>query len=424
MAGTILLGTQWGDEGKGKICDLLTKDMDMVVRFQGGDNAGHTVEVGDVALKLHHIPSGILYPDVKCIIGDGALINPSVILEEMRYLEDKGISTDNLFISSNAHLIMPYHLVLDREGEIRLGSSKIGTTRKGIGPAYADKTTRIGIRMQDLLDPSIFEKKVIAALEEKNIVLTKIYNVAPMQAEDILEEYAAYTEQLKSHIIDGYLVINDALDAGQNVLFEGAQGTLLDIDHGTYPFVTSSQTVAGGACCGAGVGPLKIDAVTGVIKAYTTRVGSGPFPTEDFGADGEMIRDRGHEYGTTTGRPRRCGWFDGVLARYAIRLNGISSLAMTKLDVLSDFETIKVCTKYEHEGQIYDVFPPHQSIFHKAIPVYEELPGWHSDISDVKTYAELPATCRAYIERLQEITGVPFEIISVGPQRDQTIFVS
>ncbi len=424
MAGTILLGTQWGDEGKGKICDLLTKDMDMVVRFQGGDNAGHTVEVGDIALKLHHIPSGILYPKVKCIIGDGALINPSVILEEIRYLEDKGIGTENLFISSNAHLIMPYHLVLDREGEIRLGSSKIGTTRKGIGPAYADKTTRIGIRMQDLLDPSIFEKKVVAALEEKNIMLTKIYNVAPMQADDILEEYAAYTEQLKSHIIDGYLVINDALDAGQNVLFEGAQGTLLDIDHGTYPFVTSSQTVAGGACCGAGVGPLKIDAVLGVIKAYTTRVGSGPFPTEDFGADGEMIRDRGQEYGTTTGRPRRCGWFDGVLARYAIRLNGISSLAMTKLDVLSDFETIKVCTKYEHEGQIYDVFPPHQSIFHKAVPVYEKLPGWQSDISDVKTYAGLPPNCRAYIERLQEITGVPFDIISVGPQRDQTIFVS
>lgn len=423
MPGIILLGSQWGDEGKGKICDLLTKDMDMVVRFQGGDNAGHTVEVGDISLKLHHIPSGILYPDVTCIIGDGALINPSVLLHEMKYLEERNISCKNLFISSNAHLIMPYHLVLDREGEIRLGSSKIGTTRKGIGPAYADKTTRIGIRVQDLLDVNILEKKIQAALEEKNLMLTKVYNVQPMDADEIIKEYAGYTKLLKTHIIDGYLAINDALDAGKNVLFEGAQGTLLDIDHGTYPFVTSSATVAGGACTGAGVGPLKISEVTGVVKAYVTRVGSGPFPTEDLGDDGSAMRERGAEYGTTTGRPRRCGWFDGVLLKYSIRLNGFSSLAMTKLDVLSLFNKIKICTKYEFEGKTYEAFPPHQSIIHKAVPVYEEMPGWKTDISGVKRYEDLPDTCRNYIERLQEIAGVPFSLISVGPQRDQTIFV-
>ncbi len=423
MSGTILLGSQWGDEGKGKICDLLTKDMDMVVRFQGGNNAGHTVEVGDISLKLHHIPSGILYPKVTCVIGDGALINPSVLLEEMRYLEEQNISVKNLYISSNAHLIMPYHLVLDREGEIRLGSSKIGTTRKGIGPAYADKTTRIGIRVQDLLDKNILKKKIAAALEEKNLMLTKIYNVQPMRADEIIEEYAGYTKQLKSHIIDGYLTVNDALDAKKNVLFEGAQGTLLDIDHGTYPFVTSSSTVAGGALSGAGVGPLKIDAVMGVVKAYVTRVGSGPFPTEDFDQDGQAMRERGAEYGTTTGRPRRCGWFDGVLLKYSIRLNGMSSLAMTKLDVLSQFKTIKLCTKYEHKGKIYEAFPPHQSIIHKAVPIYEEMPGWQEEIGDIRRYDDLPENCRAYIARLQEIAGIPFTIISVGPQRDQTIYV-
>lgn len=424
MAGTILLGTQWGDEGKGKICDLLTKDMDMVVRFQGGDNAGHTVEVGDVNLKLHHIPSGILYPDVTCVIGDGALMNPSVFLGELQYLEEKGINTDNLFISSNVHMIMPYHLVLDREGEMRLGSSKIGTTRKGIGPAYADKTTRIGIRMQDLLDLNIFEKKLMAALEEKNTILTNVYNVAPMKPAEILEEYASYTEQLRDRIVDGYRVVNDALDSGKNVLFEGAQGTLLDIDHGTYPFVTSSQTVAGSACCGAGVGPLKITSVVGVVKAYVTRVGSGPFPTEDSEDDGVKMREIGGEYGTTTGRPRRCGWFDGLLLRYSIRLNGLSELAMTKLDVLDDFDEIKICTRYEYEGEIFDAFPPHQSIIHKAVPIYETMPGWKTDISGAKTYDELPQACRDYIERLQEIAGIPFTIISVGPRRDQTLFVS
>lgn len=423
MSGTILLGAQWGDEGKGKICDILAKNMDMVVRFQGGDNAGHTVEVGDLTLKLHHIPSGILYPDVTCVIGDGALVNPSVLLEEMRNLTERGISIDNLVVSGNAHMIMPYHLVLDREGEIRLGSAKIGTTRKGIGPAYADKTTRIGIRVQDLLDLNILEKKIVAALEEKNLMLTKVYNVQPMSPEEIIDEYKIYAEKLNDHIVDGYAVVNDALDKGEKVLFEGAQGTLLDLDHGTYPFVTSSATVAGGACTGVGVGPLRIDKVIGVIKAYVTRVGSGPFPTEEVGEAGDLMRERGVEYGTTTGRPRRCGWFDGVLLKYAIRLNGLSSLALMKLDVLSEFETIRLTTKYKHKGAEYEAFPPHQSIFHKAKPVYEDMPGWGIDISGVKKYGDLPVECRSYIERLQEIAGLKFEIISVGPDRDQTIFV-
>ena len=423
MSGTILLGSQWGDEGKGKICDILAKNMDMVVRFQGGDNAGHTVEVGDLTLKLHHIPSGILYPDVTCVIGDGALVNPSVLLEEMRNLTERGISIDNLVVSGNAHMIMPYHLVLDREGEIRLGSAKIGTTRKGIGPAYADKTTRIGIRVQDLLDLNILEKKIVAALEEKNLMLTKVYNVQPMSPEEIIDEYKDYAEKLKSHIVDGYAVVNDALDKGEKVLFEGAQGTLLDLDHGTYPFVTSSATVAGGACTGVGVGPLRIDKVIGVIKAYVTRVGSGPFPTEEVGEAGDLMRERGAEYGTTTGRPRRCGWFDGVLLKYAIRLNGLSSLVLMKLDVLSEFETIRLTTKYKYKSTEYEAFPPHQSIFHKAKPVYEDMPGWGIDISGVKKYGDLPAECRSYIERLQEIAGLKFEIISVGPDRDQTIFV-
>lgn len=423
MSGTILLGSQWGDEGKGKICDILAKNMDMVVRFQGGDNAGHTVEVGDLTLKLHHIPSGILYPDVTCVIGDGALVNPSVLLEEMRNLTERGISIDNLVVSGNAHMIMPYHLVLDREGEIRLGSAKIGTTRKGIGPAYADKTTRIGIRVQDLLDLNILEKKIVAALEEKNLMLTKVYNVQPMSPEEIIDEYKDYAEKLKSHIVDGYAVVNDALDRGEKVLFEGAQGTLLDLDHGTYPFVTSSATVAGGACTGVGVGPLRIDKVIGVIKAYVTRVGSGPFPTEEVGEAGDLMRERGAEYGTTTGRPRRCGWFDGVLLKYAIRLNGLSSLVLMKLDVLSEFETIRLTTKYKYKSTEYEAFPPHQSIFHKAKPVYEDMPGWGIDISGVKKYGDLPAECRSYIERLQEIAGIKFEIISVGPDRDQTIFV-
>ncbi len=423
MPGTILIGTQWGDEGKGKICDLLAGDMDMVVRFQGGDNAGHTVEVGNTTLKLHHIPSGIMYPKTICIIGDGMLLNPEVLIGEMTYLESLKISTDNLIISSNAHLIMPYHIILDREGEMRLGSAKIGTTKKGIGPAYADKAKRIGIRVQDLLDEKIFEKKVVTSLEEKNEILTKIYNVEPMEANEILTEYREYTLRLKSHIRNTSLMINEGLERGDNILFEGAQGTLLDLDHGTYPFVTSSSTVAGGACGGAGVGPLKIDHVYGVAKAYVTRVGSGPFPTEDTGDIGDAMRDIGVEYGTTTGRPRRCGWFDAVLLRYAIRLNGLDGLALTKLDVLSQFDTIKICTQYRHGGETYEEFPPHQSIFHKVEPVYEEMPGWKADISGATKLEDLPKACRDYIDRIKELGKVPFKVISVGSERDQTIIL-
>lgn len=423
MPGTILLGTQWGDEGKGKICDLLAGDMDMVVRYQGGDNAGHTVEVGETKLKLHHIPSGIMYPDTICVIGDGMLVNPEVLIGEMTYLEGLDLSMDNLVISSNAHLIMPYHIILDREGEMRLGSAKIGTTKKGIGPAYADKAKRIGIRVQDLLDEKIFEKKVITSLEEKNEILTKIYKVEPMDAGRILGEFRDYTVKLKSHIKNTSVMINQGLERGENILFEGAQGTLLDLDHGTYPFVTSSSTVAGGACSGAGVGPLKIDHVYGVAKAYVTRVGSGPFPTEDTGESGDAMREIGAEYGTTTGRPRRCGWFDSVLLRYSIRLNGLDGIALTKLDVLSQFDTIRICVRYEHGGESYDDFPPHQSIFHKVTPVYEEMPGWRTDISGAKKLADLPKECRDYVTRIEELGKVPFKLISVGSERDQTIIL-
>ncbi len=421
MSGRIILGTQWGDEGKGKICDLVAADVDMVVRFQGGNNAGHTVIVGDTVLKLHHIPSGIMHPHVKCIIGDGMLVNPRIILEEMDLLESQGISTDNILISSNAHLIMPYHLILDREGEMRLGGAKIGTTRKGIGPAYADKAKRIGIRVQDLQDPKIFKKKVISALEEKNETLTKIYNVDPMKATAIVDEYEEYTKRIESYIADTSLIISQTLNEGKNVLFEGAQGTLLDIDHGTYPFVTSSSSTAGGACTGSGIGPHMIDEITGVVKAYLTRVGSGPFPSEEEGEIGETMREIGQEYGTTTGRPRRCGWLDTVLLKYAVRINGLDGLALTKLDVLKDFDKIKICVKYEHNGQMYEEFPPHQSIFHKVKPIYEELPGWKSDISKARRFEDLPGECQRYIKRIEEIGNVPFKFISVGADRKQTI---
>lgn len=421
MPSTIIVGTQWGDEGKGKICDLLSEHMDMVVRYQGGDNAGHTVVTGEITLKLHHIPSGILYPNVTCVMGDGMVVNLQVLIQEMDNLEEMGVSTKNLVISSNAHLIMPYHLILDREGEMRLGKSMIGTTKKGIGPAYADKAARIGIRAQDLLDIKIFREKVQSALQEKNTILTRVYELEPLEAEEIVSEYAAYTERLKDHIADTSLLINQALDKGKNVLFEGAQGTLLDIDHGTYPFVTSSSSTAGGACIGAGVGPTRIDKVLGVVKAYVTRVGSGPFPTEEPGKIGEVMREVGQEYGTTTGRARRCGWLDGVILRYAIRINGVNSLAITKLDVLSQFDKIKICRGYNYQGKLYEEFPPHQTIFHKAEPVYEEFEGWKTSIADIREYEALPGQVKRYLQRMEELAGVPIEIISVGSAREQTI---
>lgn len=423
MPSTIIVGAQWGDEGKGKICDLLAEHMDMVVRYQGGDNAGHTVVTRQVSLKLHHIPSGILYPHITCVMGDGMVVNPKVLIQEMDSLEEMGISTKNLIISSNAHLIMPYHLILDREGEMRLGKSKIGTTKKGIGPAYADKTARIGIRVQDLLDIKIFREKVQSALQEKNAILTKVYDLKPLEVEEIVSEYAAYAERLKDHIADTSLLINQALRKDKNVLFEGAQGTLLDIDHGTYPFVTSSSATAGGACIGAGVGPTRINKVLGVVKAYVTRVGSGPFPTEESGTIGEAMREVGQEYGTTTGRARRCGWLDAVILRYAIRINNIDSLAITKLDVLSQFDKVKICLSYSYQGKLYEEFPPHQTIFHKAEPVYEELEGWQADISNIREYQDLPEQARKYLKRIEELAGIPIEIVSVGSAREQTIVV-
>jgi len=421
VPGIVLIGTQWGDEGKGKVTDFLADDMHMVVRYNGGDNAGHTVVETDHEFRFHLIPSGILYSHITSVIADGVVVNPKVLIEEIDGLEARGVSTKKLFVSGNAHLIMPYHLVLDRAVELQLGKAKIGTTRKGIGPTYADKAARVGIRVQDLLDMKIFRKKLKQALEIKNAILMKIYELEPLDDEKIISDYMYYAKRLEPYITDTSLMINQALDEGKNVLFEGAQGTLLDLDHGTYPFVTSSSPVAGGACAGAGVGPPKIDKVIGVAKAYVTRVGSGPFPTEQGDEIGEKMRQIGVEYGTTTGRPRRCGWFDAVLLKYAVLVNGINGIVLTKLDVLSTFKTLKICVGYEYEGKFYPHFPPHQTIFHKCIPIYEELEGWQRDISDIKRYENLPPAAKRYISRIKELAGVPIEMISVGPRRDQTI---
>ncbi|MDO8964481.1 MAG: adenylosuccinate synthase [Coriobacteriia bacterium] len=424
MAGIVLVGAQWGDEGKGKITDLLADDMDFVVRFQGGNNAGHTIVHGGRTLKLHLIPSGIMYPHITPIIGNGVVIDPKVMLEEIDRLEADGITTHRLLVSSNAHLIMPYHRDLDGASEKRLGSNEIGTTRRGIGPAYMDKASRLGIRVQDLTDEHILRKKLEAALAEKNDLLEKIYGLPTYTVEEILEEYMGYAERIRPMITDTSHVINRALRSDQWVFFEGAQGTLLDIDHGTYPFVTSSSPTAGGACTGAGVGPKSIDRVFGIAKAYITRVGSGPFPTEldnEPGGIGELLTTVGGEYGTTTGRQRRCGWYDSVIVRYAVQINGLTDLVITKLDVLSELDTIKVCVAYEYEGRRFNELPSHQTAFHHAKPVYEELPGWRTDITGCRTFEELPKEARDYIAFLEDLAEVPVSIIAVGPSREQTI---
>lgn len=421
MPGIVLVGAQWGDEGKGKITDLLSDSFAYVARFQGGNNAGHTVIHGDTKLQLHLIPSGIMYPHITPIIGNGCVVDPKVLIEEMDILEAQGISTRKLLISPNAHLIMPYHRDLDGASEHRLGKNEIGTTRRGIGPAYQDKASRLGIRAQDLFDRSIFKEKLEAALIEKNDILEKVYGLATYTVEGIAEEYLAYAERLKPHIQDVSPLLNRALNAGQNVLFEGAQGTLLDIDHGTYPFVTSSSSTAGGATIGTGVGPTKIDRVLGIAKAYITRVGSGPFPTELHDSFGDDLIRIGHEFGTTTGRQRRAGWYDAVIVRYAVEVNGLTDIVLTKLDVLSEFETIKVCVAYEHLGKIYKTVPGHQSAFHHAKPIYEELPGWRSDITECRTFEELPKAAQDYVRFLEELAGVPVSMIAVGPSREQTI---
>ncbi|NMF59634.1 adenylosuccinate synthase [Pseudanabaena yagii] len=423
MANVIVIGAQWGDEGKGKITDLLSRSADVVVRYQGGNNAGHTVVVGDRTFKLHLIPSGILYPKTECIIASGTVIDPKVLLEEVDRLKDLGISTENLFIAETAHVTMPYHRVLDRASEDQRAEHRIGTTGRGIGPTYADKSERVGIRVIDLMDEKRLAKKLRWAIEQKNIVLQKLYNLEPLDADAIIEEYRGYAERLRPHVVDASLKIDAAIRERRNILFEGAQGTLLDLDHGTYPYVTSSNPVAGGACIGAGVGPTSIDRVIGVAKAYTTRVGEGPFPTELHDAIGEQIGQRGAEFGTTTGRKRRCGWFDGVIGRYAVRINGLDCLAVTKLDVLDDLDEIKVCTAYELDGKVVRDFPSDARAFARAIPIYETLPGWKRSTSECKTVEELPTEAKEYLKFLADLTGTPIAIISLGASRGQTIIV-
>ncbi|NUN64540.1 adenylosuccinate synthase [Pseudanabaena biceps] len=423
MANVIVIGAQWGDEGKGKITDLLSRSADVVVRYQGGNNAGHTVVVGDRTFKLHLIPSGILYPKTECIIASGTVIDPQVLLEEVDRLKTLGISTENLFIAETAHVTMPYHRVLDRASEEQRAEHKIGTTGRGIGPTYADKSERVGIRMIDLMDEKRLAKKLRWAIEQKNIVLQKLYNLESLNADAIIEEYRGYADRLRPHVIDASLKIDEAIRERRNILFEGAQGTLLDLDHGTYPYVTSSNPVAGGACIGAGVGPTCIDRVIGVAKAYTTRVGEGPFPTELHDQIGTQIGDRGAEFGTTTGRKRRCGWFDGVIGRYAVRINGLDCLAVTKLDVLDDLDEIKVCTAYELDGKVVRDFPSDARAFARAIPIYETLTGWKQNTCECKTVEDLPEAAKTYLKFLADLMEIPIAIISLGASRGQTIIV-
>jgi adenylosuccinate synthase len=421
MPAVVIVGTQWGDEGKGKATDLLADDVELVVRYQGGNNAGHTVIVDDRTLKLHLVPSGVMYPHVTPVIGDGVVVDPGVLLDELGELVGQGLDVSSLAISGNAHLVMPYHRELDRVTERYLGRQQLGTTKAGIGPAYADKAARVGLRVQDLYDMKIFREKLDTALREKNAVLSRVYNRLPMRAEDIETEYAVYAERLRPHITDTVELVHDRLERDHTVLLEGAQGTLLDLDHGTYPFVTSSNPVAGGALTGAGVGPGDVSQVIGITKAYVTRVGSGPFPTELIGGIGEHIAAKGQEFGTTTGRVRRVGWFDAVLARYAARVNGLTEQFVTKLDVLSELDTVRICRAYRYQGTEYERFPPHQSIFHHAEPVYDELAGWHQDLSGVTEFADLPPEAKEYVDRLEELSGVPVSHVSVGPDRTQTL---
>ncbi|MBD1838397.1 adenylosuccinate synthase [Coleofasciculus sp. FACHB-64] len=423
MANVVVIGAQWGDEGKGKITDLLSKSADVVVRYQGGVNAGHTVVVEDQTFKLHLIPSGILYPDTECIIGCGTVIDPQVLIEELDQLEALKISTRNLLISQNAHVTMPYHRLIDQASEERRGSYKIGTTGRGIGPTYADKSERTGIRVLDLMDTEGLREQVRWTIDYKNVILEKLYNLPPLDAEIVIEQYLGYAERLRPHIVDSSLKIYDAIGRRRNVLFEGAQGTLLDLDHGTYPYVTSSNPVAGGACVGAGVGPTMIDRVIGVAKAYTTRVGEGPFPTEQNGSVGEMLCDRGAEFGTTTGRKRRCGWFDAVIGRYAVRINGLDCLAITKLDVLDELEEINVCVAYEIDGDRTEDFPTNSRQFSRCQPVYKTLPGWKQSTADCRTLEDLPQQALDYLKFLAELMDVPIAIVSLGASRDQTIIV-
>ena len=423
MPAIVLLGAQWGDEGKGKATNLLGGRVDYVVRYQGGNNAGHTVVIGDAKYALHLLPSGILSPDVIPVIGNGVVIDPAVLMEEMAGLEARDVDTSRLLISASAHLITPYHVTLDKVNERFLGKAKIGTTGRGIGPTYMDKIARIGIRVQDLFDPSILRQKVESALDQKNQVLVKVYNRRELDVDAITDALLEYAEPLRPHVADTALVLNNALDAGQTVLLEGGQGTLLDVDHGTYPFVTSSNPTAGGACTGSGIGPTRINRVIGILKAYTTRVGSGPFPTELHDEWGERLRSVGGEVGVTTGRNRRCGWFDAPIARYASRVNGLTDIFLTKLDVLTGIESIPVCVAYDVDGEVVDELPMTQTGFHHAKPVYEELPGWTEDISGARSVDDLPPNAKAYVQFLQDVSGAPISAIGVGQDRNATIVV-
>jgi adenylosuccinate synthase len=422
MPAVVLIGAQWGDEGKGKATDLLGERVQWVVRYQGGNNAGHTVVLPDGQdFALHLIPSGILTPGVTNVIGNGVVVDPGVLLDELAGLEGRGVDTSRLLISADAHLIMPYHVAIDKVTERYLGKAKIGTTGRGIGPCYQDKIARVGVRAQDLLDEKILRQKVEAALDFKNQVLVKVYNRKALDAEQVVDAVLEHGSHFASRIADTRLLLNQALERDETVLLEGSQGTLLDVDHGTYPFVTSSNPTSGGASAGSGIGPTRITTVIGILKAYTTRVGSGPFPTELNDDMGERLRKTGGEFGVTTGRSRRTGWFDAVIARYAARVNGITDFFLTKLDVLSGLEKVPVCVAYEVDGQRVDDMPMTQTDVHHAVPVYEELPGWFEDISHCRTFEELPANARAYVEHLESISGARMSAIGVGPGREQTI---
>nr|MDH3175551.1 adenylosuccinate synthase [Bacillus pumilus] len=420
MSSVVVVGTQWGDEGKGKITDFLSENAEVIARYQGGNNAGHTIKFDGVTYKLHLIPSGIFYKEKTCVIGNGMVVDPKALVTELAYLHERNVSTDNLRISNRAHVILPYHLKLDEVEEERKGANKIGTTKKGIGPTYMDKAARIGIRVADLLDREVFEEKLARNLEEKNRLLEKMYDAEGFKIEDILDEYYEYGQEVKKYVVDTSVVLNDALDEGRRVLFEGAQGVMLDIDQGTYPFVTSSNPVAGGVTIGSGVGPTKIQHVVGVSKAYTTRVGDGPFPTELHDEIGDQIREVGREYGTTTGRPRRVGRFDSVVVRHARRVSGITDLSLNSIDVLTGIEKLKICVAYKLNGEITEEFPASLKELAKCEPVYEEMPGWTEDITGVKNLSELPENARHYLERISQLTGIPLSIFSVGPDRSQT----
>ena len=424
MSTVVISGAQWGDEGKGKIVDYLAAQANTVVRFQGGSNAGHTVTVGGEEYKLRLLPSGILYKGTLCVIGNGVVVDPQTLLEEIDGMKARGVDTSGIRLSNRAHVVMPWHKLIDELGEAQRGANKIGTTKRGIGPCYIDKADRIGIRVCDLIDRDEFAKRVRDVLEGKNLILQKIYNHAPLDAEEIIREYEGYADKLRPFVCDTICLLNDEIDAGKKILFEGAQATMLDIDYGTYPYVTSSHPISGGVGIGAGVAPKKIDCVVGVVKAYCTRVGEGPFPTEQLNDIGDKLREAGHEFGTVTGRPRRTGWLDACVVKYAGKLSGTDYMAVTRLDILDGFDEIKMCTAYKIDGEVINEIPASLKVLAKVEPVYETFEGWKTDISNVHRYEDLPLNAKKYLERMAQVTGIKLGIVSVGPNRDQTIVLA